>query len=495
MASLAAEDPPRSSFGGGAVVKFKHLYGTPNKKDLSFYNLAPNVNAAMEASPIAASKDFWAVPWQGGGGPVYVSSHSAYGKAEATGAKVVNGHKAAVLSLSFSTGDGLLATGSDDQHVCLWRIPEGGLTSSLSVEDAAADLAGHAYGVRALEWHPTAPILASASSAAECFLWDVEAQQSCARLSVDAEGISSMSFNYDGSLLALANRGVAARIVDPRSGSAVAASPLEASTRGQRVVWCTNFGGSSSLLSVDIAGGGRGRRIALWDPRKLAEPTVRRQVDTATGALFPVYDEGTGTVLCSGRGDSTIRVYELGPTCSALTHCSDTSISGEPLSGIVKLPTQSCDVAKVETMRVLRLGQTTVHPISFVLPRSEQLREYFQDDIFPPARALSYVQSASDWLGGQDAPPTTISMRPEGMPLLSEKPPEPKRTSNSTVVKAKMDHEKAEDEQRESVMERMQAMAVQRSQYHPNGSMGAKAGVDCTPVYDSDDGGWSDEDD
>ena len=35
------------------------------------------------------------------------------------------------------------------------------------------------------------------------------------------------------------------------------------------------------------------------------------------------YDEGTGTVLLSGRGDTTIRIFELGPSCDKLNHCSD----------------------------------------------------------------------------------------------------------------------------------------------------------------------------
>jgi hypothetical protein len=36
-------------------------------------------------------------------------------------------------------------------------------------------------------------------------------------------------------------------------------------------------------------------------------------VDAATGQLFPIYDEGTNVVLLSGRGDTTIRIFELGP--------------------------------------------------------------------------------------------------------------------------------------------------------------------------------------
>lgn len=60
----------------------------------------------------------------------------------------------------------MLATGADDQHVKLWSVPKEGLTKSLGSDDAI-DLSGHYYGVRALEFHPSAPILVSAAGANE----------------------------------------------------------------------------------------------------------------------------------------------------------------------------------------------------------------------------------------------------------------------------------------------------------------------------------------
>ena len=48
---------------------------------------------------------------------------------------------------------------------------------------------------------------------------------------------------------------------------------------------------------------------------------MKKKVDVATGQLFPMYDEGTNTLLLSGRGDTTIRIFEMGPSLDKLSHC------------------------------------------------------------------------------------------------------------------------------------------------------------------------------
>ena len=70
------------------------------------------MNVAMDANVIAANSKFWACPWEGGGGPVYVSAHDGFGKCEPQSVPLLNGHKAPVSSLGWSNND-LLATGSE----------------------------------------------------------------------------------------------------------------------------------------------------------------------------------------------------------------------------------------------------------------------------------------------------------------------------------------------------------------------------------------------
>ena len=200
-------------------------------------------------------------------------------------------------------------------------------------------------------------------------------------------------------------------------------------------------------------------------------------------------------VLLTGRGDTTIRIFELGSTCSNLKHCNDMQIVGEPMCGIAMLPKPSCNVANVETMKVLRLTSSYLDPISFVLPRADPLKAYFQDDVFPPARAPVNAVSAADWMNGEDAPEIPpLSLQPEGMTPISQKPPEERKLSKAQETRIKIAEQQQEDKKNEDSFARLAAMANQRAQYHPNESMGRKQGVDAQPIYDSDDGGWSDED-
>ena len=66
--------------------------------------------------------------------------------------------------------------------------------------------------------------------------------------------------------------------------------------------------------------------------------------------------------------------------------------------------------------------QTAAEPLHFTVPRSENLKKFFPDDIFPPTRPGTPGQSASQWLGGESKAVRCVSMNSGGLPLLSEKP-------------------------------------------------------------------------
>lgn len=483
------ERPSRASVD----IRFKHLYGTMAKRDLTFFNLSPNHSSSMDTPILAASADFWAVPWAGGGGPVFVGRHDAVGKHERE-VPLLNAHKASVLTVEFSPlKSNLLAVGSDDCHLSLWTLPPDGVVASMGPEDATADLVGHSHGVRSAQFHPTTGILASASQN-EVYLWDLEASQECLTASFGDLEIANTSFNYDGSLMAVAGKSSRILVHDPREGESVLTVPTDA-VRSQRVVWCTNFGGSHSLLSVGTCAGGRGRQVTLWDARAVGEPLVAKKLDASSGQLFPIVDEGTGVALVSGRGDNTVRVFEMGPTCSQLTPCTDFRMGGEPVCGIAALPKQTCNVRAVETMKILRLTTSSVDPITFVLPRSDNLKAWFQDDVFPPARAPTEALPVQSWLAGNNVDPVLDILQPPDMLRLSDKPPEVVKKSKAQETRQQIAAQQDEDKQNDAVMARMRAMAEQRSKYHPNQSMGRRKGVDAEPIYDSDEEGWSDTSD
>lgn len=52
--------------------------------------------------------------------------------------------------------------------------------------------------------------------------------------------------------------------------------------------------------------------------------------------------------------------------------------------------------------------------------------EFFQDDIFVDTRKPEPSTTSSEWFSGVTREPSLISLRPEGMPLLSQAPVEEK---------------------------------------------------------------------
>jgi hypothetical protein len=94
------------------------------------------------------------------------------------------------------------------------------------------------------------------------------------------------------------------------------------------------------------------------------------------------------------------------------------------------------------------------------------------------------------------------------MTPLSQKPVDAPVVSSAAKIRAKLDAENAEAKEKDAQFERMQQLAVQRSQFHVNKSMGSKSNnaTETKPVWtgkettrytaddDSSDGGWSDDD-
>ena len=512
----------RASLTFGSSIgsnKFKHLFGTESPKNASYFNLKPYVGTS-ESPLITCSEKFWAIPWQGTGGPVYVSKHGAYGKVNPTAA-IIDGHRGAVQDLSFSPfHPNILSTASDDCKVKIWNIPdEGILEQNFVAGDEVASLDSHTHSVRTCNFHPTvAGFMATSSYDMSIKFWDLENASSGSVREVKSlstgfgdmgSGISNLSFNYDGSLFAVSCRDRAVRICDIRSRLAVVdevglsdSSIFSSSTtssalgRNLRVAWC----GSPSInviLTTSAAMSTGMRQIQLWDPRKLSEPIAVRPVDNASGALYPLFDPDTSVCFVAGRGDTSIRYYDISASDDAPAACTllnQFQGSIAPIGGVCLLPKTSCNVRAIETNKLLKLAGDTVTSVSFVLPRADHLKEFFQDDIFPETQCGPTL-SCSEWLTdtNKETLPVLTSVKPEGMAELSSRRASLPTTSTRSKVdsfRAEQQRQEEENKQKADMLNKMQEMALQRATYHPNPSGGAKA-----PDADNDDssdGGWDD---
>lgn len=514
------------SLNSDPLSKYKYIFGTEAAKERTYFNLRPNTSS--QDSPLIAVNDrWWAIPWAGaGGGPVCVGALDNLGKVEPNVA-LINGHRGAVLDLAFSPfhaapEPSLLATASDDSYIKLWNIPEAGVTENLTAEDARGVLSGHSLAARTIDFHPTAEnVLMSTSADLTVRLWDVNqcSEMLCCR-DVHPETIMSAAFNLTGDSIVTTCRDKNMRLFDPRSNEVIASVQAHEGSKGSRARFVGGQGTgnrqstsrSSSVASASEDDGGAlarefilsvgfgrfsERQFALWDPRNMVEPLSMTKIDTSGGMLFPFYEEGSGVVMLAGKGDTTIRIYALNLAADVpvVSKCSDFTSGSQPLAGMAMLPQTLCDIANVEFARILRLTPVAIEPVSFFVPRSQKLKSYFQDDIFGEVRTSSASITASDWMSGKTAHPRRVSIRPEGMTPLSEKPEEVRTgPSKADLMRQRMHAEQKEEQKKEDVFNRMQNLAVQRSKYHPNESMGAAKGVDAMRVVDGDssDGGWSD---
>jgi hypothetical protein len=303
------------------------------------------------------------------------------------------------------------------------------------------------------------------------------------------------------------------RVLDPRasgSSSIVNEFQAHAGKKWTRVQFISPDG--LDLLFTVGCGSMSQRELKLWDARTGKAPLQSTQIDSSGGVLFPLYDEGTHTVFLSGKGDTGMRMYELhggvATKSSPKAHYDMNYMANEPACGATLLPKRSCNVQAVEFSRILRLTTSTAHFVSYTAPRVDKLKAYFQDDLFPPAPTGEPALTHAEWLAGGNKLPVCASLCPDGMTPLSQKPAEAPVVSSAAKIRAKLDAEAEEANQKDAQFSRMQKLAVQRSQFHVNKSMGSKGNADQphkawtgkeTTRYvsendDSSDGGWSDDD-
>ncbi len=513
----------RVASGLGSVLKYRHMYGREAVKDLTYYNLSPDLSA-LDNPIIAADDQYWAIPYRGGGGPVYISKHNNYGKV-LPDCFVLNGHKSTVQEISFSPfHSGLMSTGSFDCTIKIWNVenlfesPESvrmlsDVTSGTTTVNPVGEFNAHSNSVRTCSFHPVVPhLLCSTAQDYTLRFFDINAMSelSCYRLSsntsfganMDHAMVSNVSFNYEGNVMALACKDRHVRLFDARQQQMIGTTQTPVG-RNLRVAWCARSCQQDPMVTV--CSGSQGlRQINLWDPRNLSQSLAMRTIDNGSGQLFPMFDEGLNVVFVAGKGDTIVRSYELanlndtaGVGAGAgmnylFEKCSDFQTSKDPIAGICMLPKRVCDVRNVEVNRLLKLTSDSVVPLHFRVPRAEHLKDFFHDDIFLPVRSKHSELSISDWLEAPVTPtegfgvtscsiftPIMESLKPDDMMNVSEKPVEPTPSAMNSKVesfKNKIAQEKEAEQVRENQFAKLQQMAVQNAQYNRNRSGPIKIG-------------------
>uniref|UniRef100_A0ABM5F1N2 Coronin n=1 Tax=Pogona vitticeps TaxID=103695 RepID=A0ABM5F1N2_9SAUR len=383
--------------------KFRHVFGQAVKNDQCYDDIRVS-RVTWDSSFCAVNPKFVAIIIEAsGGGAFLVLPLHKTGRIDKS-YPTVCGHTGPVLDIDWCPhNDHVVASGSEDCTVMVWQIPENGLT--LSLTEPVVILEGHSKRVGIVAWHPTARnVLLSAGCDNAIIIWNVGTGEPLINLDdMHQDMIYNVSWNRNGSLICTASKDKKVRVIDPRKQEIVAekekahegARPMRAIFLSDGNIFTTGFSRMSE------------RQLALWNPKSMEEPIALHEMDTSNGVLLPFYDPDTNIIYLCGKGDSSIRYFEITAE-SPYVHYLNTFSSKEPQRGMGFMPKRGLDVNKCEIARFFKLHERKCEPIIMTVPRKSDL---FQDDLYPDTAGPEAALEAEEWFEGKNADPILISLK------------------------------------------------------------------------------------
>jgi len=385
--------------------KFRHVFGTPAKKENTFDGVKVS-RSAWDSNKVKANPKYCAIAWEAAGGGSFACINlENTGKIKADH-PLISGHKGPVLDFDFHPfNDDLIASASEDTTVKIWGIPQGGLTTSLTTPLQTLDT--HKRKAGTCDFHPSANNILATSGTEPCLkVWDIEKGAEIS--SVEGQWgdiIQSVSWNTEGSLLATSSKDKKLRVIDPRAGLVAHEFEAHLGPKGFRSLYLSKP--TERIFSVGFSKTSE-RQYALWDTKNLSEPLTMVGIDNAAGLLMPFYDNDTGVLYLAGKGDGNIRYFEVTDEAPYIFYLSEYK-SATAQNGMGYLPKRACDVGSCEIARLFKATTNMVEPIAFCVPRKGG---QFQDDLYPDTASNIPALSSDEWKSGQNAAPKMMSMAP-----------------------------------------------------------------------------------
>jgi WD40 repeat protein len=115
--------------------------------------------------------------------------------------------------------------------------------------------------------------------------------------------ISSLDWNYNGSLIGIMNSDKNAYVYDPRGNKEVLHTKAHGSQKCQKMVFV-----DPNYFSTTGFDNGK-REIKLFDMRNFEKPVNTLIIDSSSGVMFPFYDYDSHCIFIPGRGEQTIYFY------------------------------------------------------------------------------------------------------------------------------------------------------------------------------------------
>ncbi|XP_071127168.1 coronin-7-like isoform X1 [Mytilus edulis] len=324
-----------------------------------------------------------------------------------TALPMLKAHGDFVTDFEFSPFDDfLLATGSADNTIKVWQLPEdtANLTETISDVSPAVVLPGQQRRIENVTWNPVADNILTVTSHNTVKLFDVS--QGTEKCCIDShkDQIQSVSWKGDGTCIVTSCKDKLLRVIDPRSSTVQQEGSGHQNIKDSRAVW---LGNKDNIVTTGFDSS-RNREISIWDSRNLSSSLNTVSVDASSGTLIPLYDADTGMIFFAGKGDNTIKYCEITDKTPYLQENSVAST--EQIKGAGLVPKLALNVMAGEVNRILILTKSNVLPTPYIVPRKSY--KEFHDDLFPDTPCGEPALSTDDWFSGQNAQVQCTSLDP-----------------------------------------------------------------------------------
>lgn len=225
-----------------------------------------------------------------------------------------------------------------------------------------------------MNFHPCiTELIATSSIDGTCQVWNILNSQCTSKVTCN-DAIFSSDWNYDGSLLGLTSKEKLIKIFDPRKNEVVHSLPGFDGIKTQKML----FMGNTNYFCV--TGFSRNeRQLRLYDLKNLEKPIQTLSIDSASASLQPFYDPDINVLFITGKGESTVRYYEL--INGNFKKAADYS-SSDPAKSSTFLPKRLVNYNKCEMDTMVKLTKNWVGYVHFYFPKKVIFILYYYIIIF-----------------------------------------------------------------------------------------------------------------